>query len=76
MQLARLRFRLHTRTVRGKLAQILRAVEMERHYSKREILEAYLNLAPYGRNIEGARRRRVAAWQTSGRSESGGKRRR
>jgi penicillin-binding protein 1C len=53
MQLARLRFHLHTRTVSGKLEQILRALELERHYSKNQILEAYLNLAPYGRNIEG-----------------------
>jgi penicillin-binding protein 1C len=53
MQLARLRFRLQTRTIPGKLNQILRALELERHYSKDEILEAYLNLAPYGRNIEG-----------------------
>ncbi len=29
------------------------ALELERHYSKAQILEAYLNLAPYGRNIEG-----------------------
>ena len=53
MQLARLRFHLQTRTPTGKLVQILRALELERHYSKSEILEAYLNLAPYGRNIEG-----------------------
>ena len=53
MQLARLRFHLHTRTLSGKLTQIIRAFELERHYSKPEILEAYLNLAPYGRNIEG-----------------------
>src|SRR5712672_3248097 len=53
MQVARLRFHLHTRTVPGKLEQILRALELERHYSKDEILEAYLNVAPYGRNIEG-----------------------
>ena len=54
MQLARLRFHLHTRTLGRKIRQILRALELERHYSKNEILEAYLNLAPYGRNIEGA----------------------
>ena len=53
MQLARLRFHLHTRTLSGKFMQIVRALEIERHYSKKEILEAYLNLAPYGRNIEG-----------------------
>jgi penicillin-binding protein 1C len=53
MQLARLRFHLHTRTISGKLEQIMWALELERHYSKNHILEAYLNLAPYGRNIEG-----------------------
>src|SRR6266404_2691577 len=53
MQLARLRYHLCTRTLRGKFVQIVRALELERHYSKVEILEAYLNLAPYGRNIEG-----------------------
>jgi penicillin-binding protein 1C len=53
MQLARLRYHLHTRTVAGKLRQIMYALELERHYSKAQILEAYLNLAPYGRNIEG-----------------------
>src|SRR5207244_12300046 len=53
MQLARLRFHLQTRTPTGKLIQIVRTLELERHYSKSEILEAYLNLAPYGRNIEG-----------------------
>jgi penicillin-binding protein 1C len=54
MQVARLRFHLQTRTISGKLTQIVGALELERHYSKNEILEAYLNLAPYGRNIEGA----------------------
>ncbi|HEY5992426.1 MAG TPA: penicillin-binding protein 1C [Candidatus Udaeobacter sp.] len=53
MQLARLRYHLRTRTLSGKFIQIVRALELERHYSKAEILEAYLNLAPYGRNIEG-----------------------
>ncbi|HVF71426.1 MAG TPA: penicillin-binding protein 1C [Chthoniobacterales bacterium] len=53
MQVARLRYRLHTRTIAGKLRQIVYALELERHYTKAQILEAYLNLAPYGRNIEG-----------------------
>jgi len=53
MQVARLRFHLQTRTPVGKFRQIVCALELERHYSKSEILEAYLNLAPYGRNIEG-----------------------
>jgi penicillin-binding protein 1C len=53
MQLARLRYHLRTRTFAGKLRQMVYALELERHYSKSQILEAYLNLAPYGRNIEG-----------------------
>jgi len=52
MQVARLRYG-HAHTLLGKLQQILRAVQLERHYSKRQILAAYFNLAPYGRNIEG-----------------------
>jgi penicillin-binding protein 1C len=53
MQVARLRFHLQTRNVIGKLNQIYRALQIERHYSKDQILEAYFNLAPYGGNIEG-----------------------
>jgi penicillin-binding protein 1C len=53
MQLARLIWGLNTRTVKGKLTQIVRAVQLEMRYSKREILEAHLNLMPYGHNIEG-----------------------
>ena len=53
MQLARLIYRLNTRTPGGKLRQVLRAIELELCYSKDAILEAYLNYAPYGRNIEG-----------------------
>lgn len=54
MQLARLLWPLNTRTPFGKLAQIGRAIELELLYSKPQILEAYLNYAPYGRNVEGA----------------------
>ncbi len=53
MQLARLLWPLNTRTPVGKLEQIGRALELELFYSKRAILEAYLNYAPYGRNVEG-----------------------
>ena len=53
MQLARIRFGIHSKTLRGKCWQILRALQLEAHYSKDQILEAYLNLAPYGNNIEG-----------------------
>jgi penicillin-binding protein 1C len=54
MQLARLVYHLNTKTPGGKLRQVLRALELELCYSKNDILEAYLNYAPYGRNIEGA----------------------
>ncbi len=54
MQLARLSEKMNTHTISGKLRQIWRALIIERHYSKREILEAYLNTAPYGGNVEGA----------------------
>ncbi len=53
MQLARLHYHLNTRTVGGKVLQIVAAIHIEFHCPKHEILEAYLNLAPYGRNIEG-----------------------
>ena len=53
MQVARLRWGIPSRKLSGKLYQIARAIQLSRHYSKKEILEAYLNLAPYGRNIEG-----------------------
>lgn len=53
MQVARILFHIDSRSLAGKLEQIVRALQLERHYSKQEIIEAYLNLAPYGRNIEG-----------------------
>jgi len=54
MQLARSLWQINTRTPAGKLRQIVRAVQLELFYSKRQILEAYLNDVPYGRNVEGA----------------------
>ncbi|CEG57087.1 penicillin-binding protein 1C [Legionella fallonii] len=54
MQLARIRYGINSKKALGKLWQIIRAVQIEMHYSKEQILEAYLNLAPYGGNIEGA----------------------
>src|SRR6187431_2766612 len=53
MQLARMRLGMRTRSPAGKLRQMICALELERHFSKNEILEAYLNLAPYGGNVEG-----------------------
>ena len=54
MQLARLLWGLNTRAPMGKLRQLGRAAQLELFYSKREILEAYLNDAPYGANVQGA----------------------
>lgn len=53
MQLARLKFAIHSKSIRGKIEQIARALQLEFYYSKDKLLEAYLNLAPYGGNIEG-----------------------
>jgi penicillin-binding protein 1C len=53
MQLARLIYQLNTRSPLGKLKQIGAALWLEARYSKHDILEAYLNLAPYGSNIQG-----------------------
>lgn len=53
MQLARLVFNIDSSTVSGKIRQMFRAVQIERHYTKKQILETYFNLAPYGDNVEG-----------------------
>lgn len=52
MQVARLKYSLNTTRPSGKLVQIATAIYIDAFYSKDEILEAYLNLAPYGGNIE------------------------
>ncbi|CAN5168686.1 penicillin-binding protein 1C [soil metagenome] len=41
------------RTYGSKLIELFRAIQLEVHYSKDEILQLYLNLIPYGGNIEG-----------------------
>jgi penicillin-binding protein 1C len=53
MQLARIYYQLDSSSLSGKLWQMLYALKFELLYSKAEILTAYLNLAPYGHNIEG-----------------------
>lgn len=53
MQLSRSLFKINSRSIIGKLEQMLRALQLEFMYSKDEILEAYLNIVPYGFNIEG-----------------------
>ncbi len=41
------------RTYGSKLIEMWRSLQLELHYSKDEILQLYLNLIPYGSNIEG-----------------------
>lgn len=53
MQLARRLERMDSRSIKGKLLQAWTALVLELRYSKRDILEAYLNSTPYGGNIEG-----------------------
>jgi penicillin-binding protein 1C len=55
MQVARLLEPRSGRSFAAKLRQIVRAIELERALSKDEILTLYLDLAPYGGNIEGIR---------------------
>ncbi len=52
MQVARL-LDPHSKTLKGKLKQMFRALQLEWHYSKDEILTIYLNTAPFGGPIEG-----------------------
>ncbi|MFZ4605465.1 MAG: penicillin-binding protein 1C [Caulobacter sp.] len=54
MQTARL-LEPHPRTFWAKLVEMVRAVQLEGRYSKKEILALYLTLAPYGGNLEGVR---------------------
>lgn len=55
MQVARLIEPRADRSFSAKFRQMLRAVQIERRLSKDQILELYLNIAPYGGNIEGVR---------------------
>jgi penicillin-binding protein 1C len=52
MQLARMS-QPKSRTVGGKAVEAFRALQLVRHHTRRDLLEAYVNMAPYGANIEG-----------------------
>lgn len=54
MQLARMLDR-KPRNYINKFIEMFRALQLEYHYSKPEIFEMYLNLLPYGGNIEGVK---------------------
>src|SRR5690606_19202243 len=49
----------HSRSMGGKFRQCLRALQLEAHLSKREILELYLNHAPFGGTLQGVE---AASW--------------
>jgi penicillin-binding protein 1C len=55
MQTARLLDDQPTRSYVAKIGQVLRAWQLEAMMSKREVLELYMRLAPFGGNIEGVR---------------------
>ncbi|MGL5114425.1 MAG: penicillin-binding protein 1C [Beijerinckiaceae bacterium] len=55
MQVARLVEPRDERSLGAKLRQMVRAIQLERRFSKDEILGLYFSLAPYGGNIEGVR---------------------
>jgi penicillin-binding protein 1C len=55
MQVARLLEPRNNRNLSAKLRQIVRAIGIERVLSKDQVLSLYLELAPYGGNIEGIR---------------------
>jgi penicillin-binding protein 1C len=54
MQVARMLNR-KKRTYANKIIEMCRALQLEAHYSKKEILQMYLNLVPYGSNIQGVK---------------------
>jgi penicillin-binding protein 1C len=61
MQLARMLER-RDRTVSAKLIEMFRALQLELRFSKAEILEHYLSIAPYGGNLEGLHAATYAYW--------------
>jgi penicillin-binding protein 1C len=54
MQVARM-LEPKRRTYWNKLLEMFRALQLETHFSKPEILQLYLNLVPYGSNIQGVK---------------------
>lgn len=64
MQVARL-LDPHSRTLPGKLRQLWRTLQLEWHLSKDEILELYLNRAPFGGTLQGVA---AASWAYLGKS--------
>ena len=55
MQVARLLEPRDERNISAKSRQMVRALQLESRFSKNEVLDLYLTLAPYGGNLEGLR---------------------
>lgn len=66
MQIARM-MEPKRRSYFNKVIEIFRALQLEQRYNKRELLEIYFNIAPYGGNIEGAA---AASWLYFGKEPS------
>ncbi|PSR54731.1 penicillin-binding protein 1C [Adhaeribacter arboris] len=64
MQVARLLYPKE-RTLKNKVIELFRALQLEWLYSKDEILTLYLNLVPFGGNIEGVKAASVLYFQQS-----------
>ncbi len=64
MQVARM-LSPRPRTWHAKLIEMARAVQLEAHFSKRDILGMWLTLAPYGGNLNGVRAGALAWFGTS-----------
>jgi len=64
MQVARL-LDPHSRTFHGKLRQLWRTAQLEWHLSKEQILNLYLNRAPFGGTLQGVA---AASWAYLGKS--------
>lgn len=69
MQLARL-IEPKPRTYKNKLLEMFRAMQLEWNFTKDEILQLYLNLVPYGGNIEGVKSAAVLYFNKNPRSLS------
>ena len=66
MQTAKLMYpNLRKRSINNKIKQMFFALRLDAHWSKKEILEAYFTLAPFGGNIEGVEAATQAWFQKS-----------
>ena len=65
-QLVKMQFLTSQTTWRRKVTEMFYAHKIEKHFSKEDILRAYLNAAPYGKNNRGEN---IVGIKTAARSE-------